>query len=320
MAGARVHALSIAGLTVPGREGEGPSQATTDAEGRFQIRVPKVGSESGWHVIAHGPQGDWGSFPLGRIEAPDAPLVIVLEGLGSIEGRVVSSDGAGIAGVRVRPSQTAALDWLVAVGSRLPDGRRWLPRSPGAGATDSALTNADGHFRLGPLPAGDLELSLERDGRPLGRSASVRVVAGQTVTIDPIPLGSGEIAGVVLDLQGREAAGVFVRLGPVATQGIWGLSSILRDTRTDSLGRFRFSMVDLSERVSIQASTATGEGVLLEGVLPRAEPYELQLTALPRLVLRVTRAGQLYDGPLRVSFHASLPPAGRTAGARPRSS
>ncbi len=313
VAGARVQAVPVHPLAARAGPREAHTRAATNAQGRFQVRVPKAGSGAHWHIRARGPQGDWGTVPVQGAEETAAPFTIVLRGLGFLEGRVVSSDGSGVAGVRVRPTQSPALD-AFGGGEATPASDGGVAHPAASGPAGSTLTVSDGTFRLGPLPAGDLELSLERDGRPLGRSVSVRVESGKTVTLDPIALGSGEISGVVIDPSGREAAGVFVRLGPVSSGIIGDLRSAVRDTRTDVVGRFRFVLLDPSERVSIQATVPTGEEAYLDGVLPRAEPFELQLAAPPQLVLRVTRGDQLYDGPLQVSFHGSLPPVGSSRG------
>ncbi len=314
VAGARVEALPVAWSAADTPEGDALTRATTDAQGRFQVRAPKAGPDASWQVVARGPDGTWGSLPVRDAEAGTTPLVIVLGGLGTLEGRVVSSTGVGEGGVRVRPTYTTGFDdWLV--GQEVPatwDGG--VPLHIVAGGADSALTAADGRFRIGPLPEGSLVLSLEREGRPIGRSVEAHVAGGRTTVLEPIVLGAAEISGVVLDVQGRPAAGVFVRLGLAQTGASWGLSSVVRDTRTDDVGRFRFTSLEPREAVSLQAMGPGGEAAHLYGILPRAEPFQLRLGRLPQLILSVTRGGQLYDGPLLVSVRGSLPSEGAAGG------
>ncbi len=283
--------------------------AITDAQGRFQVRAPKANADDAWQVVARGPGGEGGSMPVPRRDPPDVPLVVVLEGTGFLEGRVVAPDGAGVGGVRVRPSIAATSAW--------PAGTD-VPPEPATGATApaalpaSTVTSPDGTFRLGPLPAGDLDVLLEREGQRLGRPMATRVLGGRTVALDPIVLDVGEISGLVLDHAGRGVSGAFVRLTRVTAEAGDGA---VRDARTDELGRFRFTALDRSEPMRIDVVGQAMTSARMERAYPRAEPYELQLTRLPQLVLNVTRDGRLYDGPLLVRYvlKGSPPDSGVTA-------
>ena len=303
--GVRVQATPAYARTTSIAEREATTLATTDAQGRFQVRVPKAGADASWHVVARGTNGAWGSVPVPRGDVADAPLVVVLEGTGFLEGRVMSSAGVGVDGMRVRPTATASLAWLVA-SEPTPEGT--TGGAPSAVSTDSTVTAPDGTFRLGPLPAGDVELAIEQEGQRLGRPMTARVLGGQTVALPPLLLDVGEISGVVLDHAGRGVPRAFVRLtrGPMAAD-----DATVRDARTDELGRFRFTALDKAEAMSIEVVGQALTSAKLERAYPRAEPYELRLTRSPQLTLTVMRGGQLYDGPLLVRFFLKGAPPDR---------
>jgi hypothetical protein len=129
------------------------------------------------------------------------------------------------------------------------------------------------------------------------------VIGGKTVALDPLVLDVGEITGVVLDNASRGVPGAFVRLTRTGTAAA---DTPVRDARTDDLGRFRFTALDVAEALSIHVVGQALTAARLERAFPRAEPYELRLTRLPQITLTVTRGERLYDGPLLVSV-ASRP-------------
>lgn len=302
IAGARVQALPVYWHATSGIDGEALTLDVTDAEGRFRVRVANPGSDALWHVVARGPTGEWGSMPVRGVESGGAPLVVVLEGLGFVEGRVVTAAGVGVAGVRVRPKYTSGLeDWLVGQ-ETAPVWDGGVPHHAVSSSGDSTVTTAEGTFRLGPLPAGDLELFLDRGGQPLGRPMSARVTSGKTTTLDRIVLDDGEIHGVVLDASGRAVRGARVSLTP--ERGGWG-GPVPREMKTDEAGRFRFDALPPGAKWSIYAHASDGSNARLEHVVPRPEPLEVRVSPLARLLLMVTRGGRAYEGLLSVSWNGT---------------
>lgn len=301
VAGARVRAgpRYTWGVTTSGSEGL--TATTTGPAGRFQVRVPSPGSDGSWQIVARGRDGGWGTAAVRDAGTSEEPFVIVVYAPGSIEGRVVTTVGVGVPGVRVRPSYRSFPDGLVTWDSSPPAADE-RSSAPDPGWASSAVTADDGTFRLGPLPADDLELSLSLDGQSLGRSVGARVLAGKTVTLEPIVLDVGVISGVVLDVTGRPAARVTVRLGHGSPGATWGLSRIDRETQADDAGRFRFAFLDPRSPVSLQAVGVAGELAHAFEVRPRSESFELRLVRGPRLVVTVTRAGRPYDGLLQLSL------------------
>ncbi len=305
VAGARVQALPTYWRATSATEGEPLTLAATDEQGRFQVRVPDAGSDMLWYVVARGPKGGWGSASVHGAGAGSPPLVVELEELGDLEGRVVTAEGVGAPGVRVRPTYPSGLeDWRVGQ-EAAPMGDSGATHPAVSTQVGSTVTKADGRFRLGPLPPGDLELILSRDGQPLGRGVAARVTAGGTTVVGPIVLDAGEVSGTVLDDAGRAVRGAVVHL---SAQQPGLRAPLARTARTDDAGGFRFVAVPPKLEMSIYVTGAGFSFARLEKVMARPEPFEIRVTPLGRLVLSVTRDGRQYEGLLGVSWNGTLPP------------
>ena len=194
-------------------------ETVTAADGSFRMEMPVRNEHWGLSLVAvkagYGP----GSQSCWRGRSATG-LALALSEASFVAGKVVDDTGRRVAGARVR------VQWVILSQG---DGGYQVPEA----ALAPAVTDAQGKFRLAPLPAHcHLELGVEHPAyvQPLG--ASDRVRTGQKeVTISTVPAGA--IAGRVVYDDGRPAAKVAVFCLTTGT-------GVPRGT-TDADGRFRFS-------------------------------------------------------------------------------
>jgi len=168
------------GFVMPGMN-DGPN-AKSDGEGRYRIEDVKEGRYTlrVEHPTRRMPQ----SFPV-EIRAGENSFDVELA-LSILEGRVVDSNGQGVAGVRVWPERQAPEG-----GAGGPRGRMimMLDDGGGGGILDSgqfgqrALTDADGRYSLRGV-ASDVELVVKAEGDAVqpGSSEPVRVAPDEVRT------------------------------------------------------------------------------------------------------------------------------------------
>src|SRR5690554_4219822 len=71
-----------------------------------------------------------------------------------------------------------------AVAGRATAGDQVVVNNPATGLTRTVRVGADGSYRLGQLPIGDYNLTVTRDGQPLGQPLEVNVSLGGTTTVN----------------------------------------------------------------------------------------------------------------------------------------
>jgi carboxypeptidase family protein len=194
-------------------------ETTTAADGSFRLEMTVPSEHWGLSLVAIKAGFGPGSQRCWRGRSTTG-LALALSEASFVAGRVVDDAGRPVAGARV--------------------GVKWVILSPGDGgyqipeaALPPAITDAQGKFRLAPLPAHcHLELGVEHPAyvAPLGASDQVRT-GQEDVTISVVPAGA--IAGRVVYDDGRPAAKVGVFCLTTGT-------GVPRET-TDAGGRFRFS-------------------------------------------------------------------------------
>ncbi|MCB9831677.1 MAG: carboxypeptidase regulatory-like domain-containing protein [Planctomycetes bacterium] len=158
---------------------------------------------------------------------------IILEEGASIAGRVLT-EGRGIAGVEVMAVPVEEQDFMfVAMDQGLMDRSR------------KVLTDAQGRFEIGGLPADVWELRTRHDRYQPGRSGPIGLETGQRKTGIDLDVEPGLlIRGRVLDTAGAPLAGAEVLLRDRIRIGMGNDRPPLvgpRDTRSDAEGRFEFT-------------------------------------------------------------------------------
>jgi hypothetical protein len=119
-----------------------------------------------------------------------------------VEGRVVDSDGAGLAGVAVR----LVSNFGAAEGKQ----RRYFPQAS-IGALHATVTEPDGSFRMGDLWAGTVKLEFVAGGH-VRESPAAATLSGESFTrlADVVLRGGGVIEGRVRDVAGQPVQGAAV--------------------------------------------------------------------------------------------------------------
>lgn len=250
-------ALTSAGA-VHGRVVDDRGAALSDATVRIDL-VPATGL---WPPIETDRAGAWTSPPLppGRYllrarragftarrtaiveltadaaqRGPGEVVTLVLIRTGELIGRVVTDDGAPVAGARVH-DRSAAVEELGVVASplppaataaALPPGTR--PASDGRTGTRQATTGADGRFLLPDVPPGRLRLEILQPsmvpfrGKPLVLPPDGHLDLG-ALTLSRAALVSGRVS----DADGTPVGGahVMVRAGDGAGSALYAVTGV----------------------------------------------------------------------------------------------
>jgi uncharacterized GH25 family protein len=194
-------------------------QTTSAPDGSFRLPV-RVSQAEWWVELSAAKQGHG---PGGQILASPAPttgLVIALTRPSFVAGQVVDRAGRRVVGAKLSVRYAQRPNWELA---RLPPEEMRPP----------ATTDAQGHFRLAPVPAG-CRITLEAEHPEYARwssSPGERVASGTddfTITLAP----AGAFVARVVTEDGRPAPNVTVRCG-----GFW---SSPPPATTDATGTVRF--------------------------------------------------------------------------------
>lgn len=219
------------GVPITASRGDASVTTVSDAQGRYTIEAPQAGT---YAVDVRLPETHYTLQAGHSVELPDphacAEVNVDIFFNGHVSGRVVDSEGKGIAGLTV----------LLAHQRRTrgePQERR------------RTLTRADGAYEIDRVPPGvstiAIELPADNDGEPSDRAAEDQSMAtramlsgGQRLSLDPLVLPATlqivRIEGTVQSPDGAPAAGARVFLKSAAEAGrIFGAPAV-----TDSLGRF----------------------------------------------------------------------------------
>ncbi len=204
----------------------GRRTTSTDADGAFHFPGTRAGR---YELTANHP--DHVSVPT---IALDVPLGEGTENLGTltlgagtaVEGVVRDFSGDPVGGARVSAHQENTFH------RRLPD----------AGVR-TAVTGADGRFRIGGLRPAPADLVVEAEGYARFDMTAVRPQGGSLVEIHLSE--GGLLAGRVVGADGQGSANAFVVLNldhsPPTPRSVWSPLRSGHHTRTDADGRFLFN-------------------------------------------------------------------------------
>jgi hypothetical protein len=202
------------------------TDATTDANGTFHLRVPAAGSYRATRLTSVRRSIDDNA----RIEIPStgrSGVEIHLEGRGEIVGTVVDSSGNPVAGT-----------WVTATASELA---MFTPAHYG-------VTDTRGRFVFHDLD-GSIDLIARHDQRA-SSYRHVEVGANQRAEL-VLQIGAAGISGVVVDSQGAPVANADVYLDP-------GWSPVEHEgmhVDVDDQGRFAIDVPQGNFRLSVRATS-----------------------------------------------------------------
>lgn len=188
-------------------------RTTTTTEGNFEVTGLAAGR---YRVLV-----EWGALqreiPLEMKEGVGSKRIVCVLGMGSIQGRVLSTEGAPLIGARVTASELGP----------------WIG---GDGRIAHTVTGADGRYRLEGLLAGQYWVSArhkELPGGVLDDHPQVRLVQGTSYELDLGRAAAGLWSGVLRDADGEEIHGPRLVLLHETTSGLE------RRFLTDSRGTFQ---------------------------------------------------------------------------------
>jgi RNA polymerase sigma factor (sigma-70 family) len=194
------HARSGAALE-SGREGPGAGMAVSDGAGRFELPAPGNAAR----LVATGRGLATVLAPLVTPAPRPDEFVVWVAAERSYAGRVVDADGQPLGGVDVE----------VRLDSEL---HRRLEPGVFSGSLPSQWTRTDerdGSFELGPLgyAEGSRLVVTKAQFRSLNRALPEFSEPNLLLVLEPLGAQDQPVAGVVLHLDGRPAAGAWVGLG-----------------------------------------------------------------------------------------------------------
>ncbi|MCU5785831.1 von Willebrand factor type A domain-containing protein [Alcanivorax marinus] len=276
---------AVAGALVSARVGDTTKSVSTDAQGDYRLTRLPAGevaltvSADGYASVSGQAQADDGdtlSFSPRLVPAGEPPVSLP----GGFRGVVVDGiTGRGIEGAEVRAEQEDGLETL--------------------------FTDADGHFVIDTLSAGDVSLTISASDYA-SISATARVEAGfisdvGEVELTPLDEAVNSVAGRVVDVRtGEPLEGVLAQVKPQASS-----STVVAEALSGPDGGFEVPRLRLDDYVLVLSLTdyqdltvpfliASG-GVLEMGEL-RMRPPGID-ALLPDLAIQSTATGGLSSDP-----------------------
>ncbi len=210
----------------------------------------------------------------GRVEGLQLAVPVNREDFGAVSGRVTDDEGRPLPGVRVFAG--------------------WQEARP----------EPDGTFRLEAVPAGSLDVTVQKHGWRPWREA-VTVVPGEEARIEialvPSAAGNGVLRGRVQDSEGNRVPGVRVWLG--------GAPNVSRDATADAEGGFEFRRLPEgpgSKPLSVSVMTDPAKTGILPATVQGVSPGDVVVVTVERSVmLRVVVRDAESKAPLPL-FNVSL--------------
>jgi len=223
VSGAPVAEARIEGVDYDMRVGD---LTRTDAAGRFQLESDSPLEAA--RITAAGFGLTLGTLDFGHAN-PERPLVFWLDRAAKLRGRVLELDGRPVAGTPVRCSVDP---FHLLQPEPMPE--PFLTGAPEGPVSWQATTDADGRFELGELPSRAWVLLELPDQRPPW-AERYTLAPGVERELVLAPNARVTLSGVVLDQDGKPAAGLQLRARRLGLEG-W---VALRPTESD--GSFRIT-------------------------------------------------------------------------------
>ncbi|HBL27445.1 MAG TPA: hypothetical protein DD490_11475 [Acidobacteria bacterium] len=296
------------GARVTGRVVDAEGVPVAGAE--LSLTMERHGEERGLIRFAGGARSSARSAADGRFEVPPVPpgrgrLLIEAEGFQPLERKDLAVPAEGLAGLELVLDRGAVLEGRV----RTEDGEPVEDARVVCGAA-AAISDADGAYRLdGVVPGPRTARLLHREFPPLDKDLVIQPGLNH---LDLILAVGHEVAGQVVDREGRPVAGAALALYPegspreqITESGDDGAFSFPRvvdgsyTLRTEKVG---YRTVETPQAVRLAGSPLRGlevrldRGTRLHGGLPGLDLYDLS-----EVEVRATRDDGSGERPGRVS-------------------
>ncbi len=276
--------------------------ATTDGEGLFQLRGARA--RGAMHALGIDLGGQRGGLWLlgGTLQPGESTDLgdVVLAPTGSIRGRVVDSEGQGLAGVRVRAGALHPAVPMLDLGSVRADssvmvvqGRdrivleppAWFARYEKKLPIPTTRTGGRGELRLDHVPAGTPIVLIDAPGFATRVVPELRLGPGNEHDLGALPLERGaSVQGRVVDKGGQAVSGAEVVIGE---QTPLGLTVLQPAGSTDAEGRFSLGGFDPSAEVVATARRRPEHAWTIVTAARTPEGIEIVVPAEGALVVRV---------------------------------
>jgi hypothetical protein len=234
--------------------------AVSNENGMYQFDGVLEASDYRMKVRPEGPYFDHDESPL-EFVGGDVYIKITLGSMeeGSISGRLVDSDGMGIAGMRLQLENDSAINKVIAF-----------------------KTDSYGYFNVDTVPVG--EVFLRKRSPPYINILGIRIAANEEAYIEvELDVGDYELVGRVIGESGFPVSGAEVRLRWSAKEQSENLSSqTQRSVITKSDGVFVFHHLSFSERTLQVTARDFQEGLYI--VDENEFDIEIKLLSLNKLV------------------------------------
>lgn len=276
------------------RPGAAVSGVVRDAEGTpvagatvllgFQSDAWARGPGGPPHVVATDGSG---AFELAGVPPGTLPLQVRAAGYGACSTAVEIRAGAAAAiEIVLRPEATVVGRVLDAAGEPVARARIFSGEKDSF-ASSSAISAADGGFRLAGLSGGPVQLAAEKDGA--GRAAAtLELSPGEERVWDPALAPARLISGTLLDPQGSPVRGAELLLFPGAGES-WDQRQRVNWLETDAAGRFGADVPDVPHTLLVYGRPSSMPAPILRGLRPGIEPLELRLPSSDSLAAIIAR-------------------------------
>ena len=225
----RIDLIPATGLWPPlETDGAGAWTSPPLPPGKYLLRARRSGFTARRTAIVEVAPG---AAPRGSDDA----TTLVLVRTGEISGRVVTDDGAPVAGARVQ-DRSAAVEELGVVSSALPAAAAAAALPPGArplgggrAGTRQATTGADGRFVLGDVPPGRLRVEILQPAMVPFRGKPLLLPPDGHLDLGALTLSRAAlVTGRVSDADGAPVGGarVAVRAGNGAGAALYAITGV----------------------------------------------------------------------------------------------
>ncbi|HEU4419521.1 MAG TPA: hypothetical protein VFT55_11325, partial [Planctomycetota bacterium] len=221
-------------------------EAVTDSEGRFRVVAKGASRGIGLRVLARGHEILDRRFDRPREQDADVGT-LTLRAAGIVSGRVLTPDGAPVAGARVGRVLEIEQRWMGGIEIDMPE----IGEIETLRGGEAVVTDERGRFELAHVAPGELTLRARHPEHPTAKSQPITVEAGR------------EVQSVLLTMQvGGAIAGVVDGL-PAETKGLQVMAARKPKAEVDPTGMGAIAgMFDdvMSEASFGERTAAIGQG------------------------------------------------------------
>ena len=256
-------------------------EAVTDSEGRFRVVAKGTSRGVGLRVLARGHEILDRRFDRPREQDVDVGT-LTLRAAGIVSGRVLTPDGAPIAGARVGRVLEVEQRWMGGIEIDIPE----IGEIETLRGGEAVVTDEQGQFELAHVTPGELTLRARHPEHPTAKSQPITLEAGREVrsvlltmqtggviagVVDGLPAdtkglqvmaakkpkaevdpsGMSAIAGLLDDVMSEVGIGLPERTAAIGTDGRFELRGLARDTYLVWVARTGSTFAGSTDRKSV---------------------------------------------------------------------